>query len=68
MEHYPDAIDSNYDLVVDGIFGYSFNGEIRDPFKEIIKNLKQTKLPVISIDIPSGWDVDKGPDSKSCSY
>jgi len=27
---------SNYDLIVDGIFGFSFSGEIREPFKTII--------------------------------
>ena len=32
-----DKINGDYDLIVDGIFGFSFNGEIRSPFDKIIK-------------------------------
>ncbi|CAJ0844137.1 13380_t:CDS:10 [Entrophospora sp. SA101] len=48
------------DLVIDAIFGFSFQGEVRDPFKNDIQILKNTKLPIVSIDIPSAWDVEKG--------
>jgi len=51
---------SGYDIIVDAIFGYSFSGDIRAPFDGIIKQLKQTKKPIVSLDIPSGWDVEKG--------
>eukprot|EP01121_Diplochlamys_sp_Union-15-3_P001422 TRINITY_DN1122_c0_g1_i3.p1 TRINITY_DN1122_c0_g1~~TRINITY_DN1122_c0_g1_i3.p1 ORF type:complete len:243 (-),score=44.70 TRINITY_DN1122_c0_g1_i3:119-775(-) len=47
-------------LIVDAIFGYSFTGEIRSPFDAIIKNVNDCKIPVFSIDIPSGWNVEKG--------
>jgi NAD(P)H-hydrate epimerase len=49
--------------VVDAIFGFGFTGEIREPFGEILKQLKQLEktIPIISIDVPSGWDVEKGP-------
>jgi NAD(P)H-hydrate epimerase len=48
-------IDKNYSLVVDAIFGFSFAGEIRPPFADILENLKRVKIPICSIDIPSGW-------------
>jgi NAD(P)H-hydrate epimerase len=50
-------------LIVDAIFGFGFTGEIREPFGEILKQLKQLEktIPIISIDVPSGWDVEKGP-------
>ncbi|CAG8619816.1 32877_t:CDS:10 [Racocetra persica] len=48
------------DLVIDAIFGFSFSGEIRAPFDQVIQMLKETKLPIASIDIPSAWDVEKG--------
>lgn len=51
-------IDKNYNLVVDAIFGFSFKGEIRPPFGDIIESLKQIKIPICSIDIPSGWGVE----------
>lgn len=47
-------------LIVDAIFGYSFKGEIRQPFDSIIKSLKEFTGPVISVDVPSGWEIDSG--------
>ena len=56
-----------YDIIIDAIFGFSFSGEIREPFKTIIYDLKEiqekraTEIPmIISVDTPSGWDVEKG--------
>ncbi|KAJ3195620.1 NAD(P)H-hydrate epimerase [Irineochytrium annulatum] len=48
------------DVILDGIFGFSFSGDVRAPFDGIIKSLREAKAPIISIDIPSGWDVEKG--------
>jgi NAD(P)H-hydrate epimerase len=50
----PKLIDNNYDLIVDAIFGFSFGGEIRPPFAEILEKLKCVKVPIASIDVPSG--------------
>ncbi|TPX32596.1 hypothetical protein SmJEL517_g04264 [Synchytrium microbalum] len=58
-----DSVDGaieNADVVLDGIFGFSFSGDIRPPFDNIIKTLKKSSIPIVSIDIPSGWDVEKG--------
>ncbi|CAG8433638.1 1204_t:CDS:10 [Ambispora gerdemannii] len=51
---------NNTDLVLDAIFGFSFSGEIRTPFGEVIQTLKETNVPIASVDIPSAWDVEKG--------
>ncbi|GLD97525.1 hypothetical protein PINS_up006215 [Pythium insidiosum] len=56
----PATIDSEYDLVLDGIFGFSFEGAIRPPFDSIISTVKKSKCPIVSIDIPSGWHVEQG--------
>ena len=49
----------SYSAVVDAIFGFSFHGEPREPFRSIILQLKDCEnIPVISVDIPSGWNVD----------
>ncbi|KAJ1330146.1 YjeF family domain-containing protein [Batrachochytrium salamandrivorans] len=40
--------------------GFSFSGDIRPPFDSILRSLKASTLPIVSIDIPSGWDVEKG--------
>ena len=51
--------DANH--VVDAIFGFSFSGEIREPFPSIIDLLEKTKLPVTSVDAPSSWHIEEGP-------
>ena len=58
----PEEIAGDYDVVLDAIFGFSFqaSGDIREPFGTIINKLTQTGKPVISIDIPSGWHVEQG--------
>ncbi|KAG0320492.1 NAD(P)H-hydrate epimerase [Podila horticola] len=48
------------DLVLDAIFGFSFTGEVRQPFVSAIEALKGTRLPIVSVDIPSAWDVEQG--------
>ncbi|KAM5256627.1 NAD(P)H-hydrate epimerase isoform 6-T6 [Ctenodactylus gundi] len=56
----PTMIDELYELVVDAIFGFSFKGEVREPFRSILSVLNELTVPIASIDIPSGWDVEKG--------
>lgn len=55
-------------LIVDALFGFSFKPPIRAPFDDVLEYLSIPKLlqrpplpPIVSIDIPSGWDVDLGP-------
>ncbi|CAH7689834.1 YjeF N-terminal domain-containing protein [Phakopsora pachyrhizi] len=50
------------DVIVDSIFGFSFRPPIRVPFESTIRYLKETKRPIVSIDIPSGWDIENGKD------
>nr|XP_044994301.1 NAD(P)H-hydrate epimerase isoform X2 [Jaculus jaculus] len=54
------VIDGLYELVVDAIFGFSFKGDVREPFHSILSVLGELTVPIASIDIPSGWDVEKG--------
>ena len=49
------------DHVVDAIFGFSFSGEVREPFPAVIRALETTKLPVTSVDAPSSWNIESGP-------
>jgi len=50
----------NYDLVVDAIFGIGLKGEITGLFKEVIEAINSSAKYVVSVDIPSGLDADKG--------
>ncbi|KAI6626440.1 hypothetical protein MCOR07_002453 [Pyricularia oryzae] len=49
------------DHVVDAIFGFSFSGEVREPFPAVIRALAETKVPVTAVDAPSSWDIEHGP-------
>ncbi|KAH8197459.1 hypothetical protein TruAng_008390 [Truncatella angustata] len=41
--------------------GFSFSGEVREPFPAVIKALEKTELPVTSVDAPSSWSIEDGP-------
>lgn len=62
LSELPEAavIDEAYNLVIDAIFGFSFKGAVREPFGTILDALKKVTLPIASIDVPSGWDVEQG--------
>jgi NAD(P)H-hydrate epimerase len=47
-------------VILDAIFGFSFVGPIRAPFDEALPLLFNSNLPIVSVDIPSGWDVERG--------
>ncbi|RSH83842.1 hypothetical protein EHS25_005457 [Saitozyma podzolica] len=49
------------DVIMDAIFGFSFAPPVRKPFDTILRLLESSKLPIVSIDIPSGWSVEDGP-------
>ncbi|KAI9573678.1 YjeF N-terminal domain-containing protein [Boletus coccyginus] len=53
---------SSSDVVLDAIFGFSFKGPVRAPFDEALPLISSSKKPIVSVDIPSGWDVEKGND------
>ncbi|KAF2456921.1 meiotically up-regulated gene 182 protein [Lineolata rhizophorae] len=49
------------DHVVDAVFGFSFAGEVREPFPAVIAALAAAPVPVLSVDAPSSWDIERGP-------
>ncbi|PRW44444.1 pyridoxine pyridoxamine 5 -phosphate oxidase chloroplastic-like [Chlorella sorokiniana] len=58
-------LSSKYDVVLDAMFGFSFQGAPRPPFDAIIEMLKPGAHPppVVAVDIPSGWNVEAGDES-----
>lgn len=58
-----------YSALVDSIFGFSFHGTLREPFGTIMAQLKEAQetlnIPAISVDIPSGWNVDGGDEANT---
>lgn len=49
------------DCVIDAVFGFSFSGEVREPFVAIIAALAHTAKPILAVDNPSSWAIDDGP-------
>ena len=54
---------SHTNLIVDALFGFSFRPPVRAPFDKIIPLFGT--IPVLSVDIPSSWDVESGPPEDS---
>jgi len=59
------------DVIVDAVFGFSFKGwrgggkdfpfDAMVDFLAAVEGDARSLVPVVSVDIPSGWDVDLGP-------
>lgn len=52
------------DHIVDALFGFSFSGQIREPFGAIITAIVKSGKGVTSVDAPSGWGIDTGKPSE----
>ncbi|OWP00495.1 hypothetical protein B2J93_351 [Marssonina coronariae] len=57
---FPAALEQT-DHVIDAIFGFSFSGEVREPFPAVIQALQETAVPVTAVDAPSSWSIEGGP-------
>ena len=57
-----EALVVTHDVVVDALFGFSFRGEPRHPFDELLEilNPHSAPPPIVAVDVPSGWSVDEG--------
>ena len=44
------------------IYDFNFTGKARPPFEKILEILTESNIavPIVSVDIPSGWDVEEG--------
>ena len=55
---------TDFGLLLDSIFGFSFKGEPREPFRSILQTMRDMQASqgckILSVDVPSGWDVNEG--------
>jgi NAD(P)H-hydrate epimerase len=51
-------------IVIDAIFGTGFHGELKDPFASIMQAINDSRIPIISVDIPSGLNGETGEAAK----
>ena len=55
-----DVIDSDVELIVDGLLGTGLKGPVHGPIAHAIHLINDSELPVLALDIPSGLDADTG--------
>jgi hydroxyethylthiazole kinase-like uncharacterized protein yjeF len=41
-------------LIIDGIFGTGFHGLVEEPIASFIRSANESRIPILSVDIPSG--------------
>ncbi len=61
---YEEVPQDNFDLVIDGVIGYSLRGDPRGTAAELIKWANGVRGPVLALDAPSGLDVGSGVTSR----
>jgi hydroxyethylthiazole kinase-like uncharacterized protein yjeF len=47
-------------LIIDGIFGIGLNRPLSEPWQKIIAAINAAKIPVLSVDVPSGLNAETG--------
>lgn len=55
-----DVIDWEVQWVVDGLLGIGLQGDVYGPIAHAINLINDSRLPVLSLDVPSGLDADTG--------
>ena len=62
LGHNPEQVITSFtgELIVDGIFGIGFHGQLSEDIKNLIIVINQHKAKKFSIDIPSGLSATKG--------
>ena len=53
-----DALLSGSDLIVDAVVGTGFKPPLRGIAVKVRDRLREIKVPVVAVDLPSGWDAD----------
>ena len=51
---------AQFDVLVDALLGTGVSGKVKPDFQSIIRQINQTDIPVLSIDLPSGMEADTG--------
>jgi NAD(P)H-hydrate epimerase len=47
-------------LIIDGLFGIGLNRPLDDGWIRLIRRVNESKIPILSIDVPSGLNADTG--------
>jgi NAD(P)H-hydrate epimerase len=56
----PEADFSGVELLVDALLGYGAKGDPKEPIAGLIRRANASRLPVLAVDVPSGFDATTG--------
>ena len=62
----PAALEHDYDLIVDGLLGFSGRGDPRGAIADMIRLANAHPAPILAIDLPSGLDATAGTAGDPC--
>ena len=54
-EYNPPDLSDQFDVIIDAVFGFSFRGAPRAPYVNILQHMASSTIPVIAVDVPSGY-------------
>ena len=62
LQQFPEKVEQieASHLVVDAVFGIGLERDIKDPYEDLVNVINRAKAPVVSLDIPSGIDGNRG--------
>ena len=55
-----DALETGDGICIDGLVGIGLHGPLRENLQPVVTSLQLRRIPIISLDIPSGLDADTG--------
>jgi ADP-dependent NAD(P)H-hydrate dehydratase / NAD(P)H-hydrate epimerase len=53
-------------IIIDGLFGTGFHGQVQEPYSSLINMANNSRLPIIAVDIPSGLNGETGEIEGAC--
>ena len=53
-------INKHFDIIIDGLFGIGYQGKLEEHVERLITKVNESRVPVFSIDIPSGLNANTG--------
>ncbi|MEP2781177.1 MAG: NAD(P)H-hydrate epimerase [Pseudoruegeria sp.] len=56
----PTDLGDDYDLILDGLIGYSLRGDPHGRTRDLIEAVNKSKTPALALDVPSGYDGEVG--------
>ncbi len=56
----------NTHMIVDALFGTGFRGRVNETVGQVIQYINASRIPVVSVDVPSGLEADTGECRGAC--